>query len=47
MKKVILIGSAVYVTICIGMCVYMIVDPEGYGTLLGKTMSGIFKGMDD
>ena len=47
MKKVILIGSAVYVTICVGFCVYMIVDPEGYGKFMGKVTSGIIKGMND
>ena len=46
-KKVILIGSAVYVTICVGICVYMLVDPEGYGELVGKVTSGVTKGLMD
>ena len=47
MKKVFVIGGSIYMGICIGMCVYMIVNPEGYGRLIGKTMSGINKGFED
>lgn len=45
MKKVLTIGGSIYMGICIGLCVYMIVDPEGYGTLIGKMTSGVFKGL--
>ena len=47
MKKVLTIGGTIYVGICIGICIYMIVNPEGYGELLGKTYSGVIKGMSD
>lgn len=47
MKKVLTISGTIYVGICIGMCIYMIVDPEGYGKLLGRMYSGVTKGMND
>lgn len=47
MKKVLIIGGSIYMGICIGMCVYTIVNPEGYGTLIGKIVSGVCKGLAD
>ena len=45
MKKFIAATIGVYSVVCIGSCIYMVVDPEGYGRLLGKISKGWFKGV--
>ena len=47
MKKIIMIGGAAYTVICIGVCIYMLIDPEGYGKMIGKIVSGVCKGIDE
>lgn len=42
MKKLIAATIGVYSVVCIGSCIYMVVDPEGYGRLLGKMAKGWF-----
>lgn len=40
MKKFIAASMCVYSVVCIGSCIYMVIDPEGYGRLLGKISKG-------
>ena len=40
MKKLITISVGVYSAVCIGSCIYMLVNPEGYGKMLGKIAKG-------
>lgn len=47
MKKIMIVGGVVYTVICIGACVYMVVNPEGYGRYMGKVFKGFFNEVDD
>ena len=42
MKKTIAIIGGVYMVICIGMCVYMVACPEGYGKWIARFCNGMF-----
>ena len=45
MKKFIAATIGVYSVVCIGSCIYMVVDPEGYGRLLGRIAKGYVDAM--
>lgn len=46
MKKIMVISGVVYMTVYVGVCVYMVVNPEGYGRLMGKVFKGFFEVVD-
>lgn len=45
MKKTLLILGVTYTAVCLGMGIWMICNPEGYGKWIGKYMNGMLSVM--